>query len=259
VLNDRQCGIDPQTVLFLPPKQQHGIVNIDKQGLKTLDVKFRIRSRKLMVLCKQLPCIISNAGVEIYDQLESIRENGITKDILYEENCRLLFSLILVKLLRMTHEIKKETLPEEEIAPNREMSPLTGKILDYIKIHYQDSLNSKLLEEKLNYSYRYLSKFFHRETNMTPVQFIERYKISKAKEFLRDTDMEIKNISETLGFSDVHQFSRSFKKTAGIPPAQWRETAWLGICKDVVIHSGFENTLFINKLNDPRALPKNPM
>jgi AraC-like DNA-binding protein len=232
--------------LFFRPGLKHGIIDIKDEGFKTLDTKFRIHSRRLAAFCKRLPFIITHSG-EIYEQLENIRENGITKDVLYEENCRLLLAQILVKLIRMTRGEKNADAPEEDFTPSRELSSLSGKILEYIKAHYQEPVDSMDLERELHYSYRYLSKFFHREMNMTPVQFGERYRVFKAKELLKNSEMEIKNISEMLSYSDIHQFSRSFKKITGVPPAQWRKTAWSGICQDVVIHSGFENTLYIEK------------
>jgi AraC-like DNA-binding protein/mannose-6-phosphate isomerase-like protein (cupin superfamily) len=249
VLNGQAFHIQPQMTLFFPPGLEHGFINIKGGGLKTLDTKFRIHSRRLAAFCKRLPFIITNSG-EIYEELENIRGNGITKDILYEENCRLLLAQILIKLIRMTRSEKMAGSPEDDFTPNRRLSSLSGKVMEYIKAHYQEPVNSAELEQKLHYSYRYLSKFFHREMNMTPVQFGERYRVFKAKDLLKNSEMEIKNISETLNYSDIHQFTRSFKKVTGIPPAQWRKTAWSGICQDVVIHSGFENTLHIEPVPD---------
>ena len=244
-LKEQHYLLNPRTVLFLPPKLEHGFFNI--QGLKTLDTKFKIHSRKMAAFCKQLPYIIAAGGEDIYEQFESIRENGLTREVLYEENCRLLLAQILIKLLRMTRNEKMKRLSEENFIPPKKLSPLSGRILEYIKNHYREPVDSEALERELHYSYRHLSKIFHREMKMTPVQFVDHYKVLKAKELLKNTGEEIKNISAQLNYSDVHQFSRSFKKIAGIPPAQWRETAWSGICQDVVIHTGFENTLFIER------------
>jgi AraC-like DNA-binding protein len=232
--------------LFFPPQKEHGFVNIKGGGLKTIDTKFRIHSRRLAAFCRRLPSIINGSG-EIYEQLESIHKNGLSRDILYEENCRLLLAQILIKLIRMTRDEKIIGFSESDFTPNRDLSPISGKVLAYIKAHYQEPVDSITLEQELNYSYRYLSKFFHREMEMTPMQFIEKYRVFKAKELLKNTETEIKNISEMLSYSNVYQFSRVFKKISGFPPAQWRKTAWSGICQDVVIHPGFENTLFIKK------------
>jgi YesN/AraC family two-component response regulator len=227
---------------------EHGFIDVSRAGMKTLDTKFKIHSRKLAAFCKHLPAVIHNVGGEIYEPLEHIRENGITKDILYEEDCRLLLAQILIKLLRVTNEEKRKVLSAKNFTPTRQLSPISEKIIQYVMAHCEELVDAGVLERELHYSYRYLSKYFHREMDMTPVQFAKSCKVLKAKEMLENTKMEIKNISEFLGYSDVHEFSRSFKKVTGVPPGHWKEIARSGICQDVVIHSGFENTLFIEKL-----------
>ena len=137
--------------------------------------------------------------------------------------------------------------------PQRKLSILTQKVTDYIKTNYQIPLNTQTLEKELHYSYRYISKLFSYEMDMTPIDYIEKYKVFKAKELLKDTEFAIKYISKILSYPDVYQFSRVFKKNTGIPPGQWRDTAWSDICKDVVIHSGFENTLFIDRNSFQRS------
>jgi AraC-like DNA-binding protein len=247
LLNGRKHQISAPEVLFFPPNVKHGFIDITANGLKTLDTKFKIHSRKLSGYCKGLPCIIQVSSNEIYNQLETIHKNGNIQDILYEECCQLLIGQILIELMRETRETRAAEKPLPEFTEDRELSPIVTKIIEYIKAHYQERIDAGVLEKEMFYSYRYLSKFFHKEMNMTPIRFIESYKVLKARELLKNTEFEIKYISEILGYSNVHEFSRSFKRNVGIPPAHWRDTAWSEICKDVVIHSGFENTLFIEK------------
>ncbi|QQO10979.1 helix-turn-helix domain-containing protein [Breznakiella homolactica] len=253
ILDNCSLPIRAPAILFFPPNAKHGFVDVGAGGFKTLDTKFRIHSRKLVRHCTGLPSIMREYPAEffdrIYDLLEKIRENGNLQEILYEENCRLLLGQILIELIRLGKEKPAEEKPLPNLIPDREVSPITQKILSFVELNYEKRIDAFLLESEMHYSYRYLSRIFFREMNMTPVEFIEAYKVYKAKEMLKNTEMEIKYISELLSYSNVHQFSRSFKKNTGIPPARWRNDAWSDIGKDVVIHSGFENTLLIKKLS----------
>jgi AraC-like DNA-binding protein len=44
----------------------------------------------------------------------------------------------------------------------------------YIKTHYQEHIDTRILEKEIYYSYRYLSKHFYKEMNMTPIQYKDK-------------------------------------------------------------------------------------
>ena len=57
------------------------------------------------------------------------------------------------------------------------------------------------------------------------------FKISAAKQLLVRRDLNISQIADALGYSDVHYFSRRFKQLTGMPPSQYaamarKETVW---------------------------------
>lgn len=55
-------------------------------------------------------------------------------------------------------------------------------------------------------------------------EYISDYRINKAKELLRDTNIKISGVAEKVGFSDAAYFYRVFKKSVGVTPAQYRVT-----------------------------------
>ena len=61
--------------------------------------------------------------------------------------------------------------------------------------------------------------------------FFSLFKISAAKQLLVRRDLNISQIADALGYSDVHYFSRRFKQLTGMPPSQYaamarKETVW---------------------------------
>lgn len=246
VIDGKKEIVPAPRVLFFSPNVKHGFIKITTKRLKTLDIKFRIHSKKLSGYCKKIPAVISVNNDDIYDLLEKIRLSGSARELFFEEECQLLLGKILIDLLRTVQGNAEKPLPD--FSGDREnLHPVTARVYEFIKNHYQEKIDAAFLEANLHYSYRYLSGHFRREMNMTPVEFAEVYKISKAKEFLKNTEFEIKYISEILKYPSVHQFSRSFKKVTGVPPGEWRNTAYLDIGRDIIIQPGFENTLFIKK------------
>ena len=55
-------------------------------------------------------------------------------------------------------------------------------------------------------------------------QYILRAKIEQANFLLTDTNKSISEISRELGFSDNHNFSRTYKRLTGLTPSEYRDT-----------------------------------
>ena len=247
-IDDVQRNIVSPVILFIPPGVDHGISDISAGGLKTLDTKFLISSDDLSSNCLNIPYVIKSVTKSVYALLTDIHRNGSARGTFYREYCDLLIGQILIKLIRRFSYNKEDIQHVTYLFQDRDLSQISTLIISIVKELYQSRITTAVFEDRVNYSYRYLSKKFHSETNMTPIEYVEYYRISKAKELLSFSDYTIKYISEYVGFMNVHQFSRSFGKVTNIPPGQWRKRAIYGIGKDVSIQPSFININQIMKL-----------
>ena len=60
---------------------------------------------------------------------------------------------------------------------------------------------------------------------MTPGEYIARRRLERAAVLLRSTDMGIAVIARRMQYRDPYYFSRAFRKFAGVPPREWRNSA----------------------------------
>lgn len=67
-----------------------------------------------------------------------------------------------------------------------------------------------------------LSHLFKAETGLELRHFLLDAKLEKAAELLRNTDMQIKEISHTIGYHHVPSFDRVFRKKFKLSPAEYR-------------------------------------
>lgn len=96
-------------------------------------------------------------------------------------------------------------------------------IISYIDQHYSEDLYIELLSEKLNLTSNYVSSYFKDKFGITLNDYINNYRIRKAKELLEDTNLKIKDISISIGITNVDRFIRLFKKYFGKTPAEYRK------------------------------------
>ena len=68
-----------------------------------------------------------------------------------------------------------------------------------------------------------LYNIFKEISGMTVSEYITEYRITKAKDFLINSDCSIEMISQAVGYQNVSSFSRAFKSRAGYSPIQYRK------------------------------------
>ncbi|OOQ57783.1 AraC family transcriptional regulator [Mucilaginibacter pedocola] len=79
--------------------------------------------------------------------------------------------------------------------------------------------------KELNVGYSWFRKRFKSYTSLSPGQYFLQLKIEKAKEFLSNGSMPIKEISAQLNFDSNFYFSSIFKEKTGYTPSQYRSRA----------------------------------
>ena len=77
--------------------------------------------------------------------------------------------------------------------------------------------------KKYGYTERYVGKMFAQLKKISFSDYAQNSRISKAKTYLRLSDMSISAIAEELGFYDACHFTRSFQKAVGTSPLAYRK------------------------------------
>ena len=62
---------------------------------------------------------------------------------------------------------------------------------------------------------------FKENFGVGPVKYFIRLKMETAKKYLREKNYNITQISELLGYSSIHYFSRQFKSETGMSPIEY--------------------------------------
>jgi AraC-like DNA-binding protein len=103
-----------------------------------------------------------------------------------------------------------------------EAQRLVRKAMAYVQQSYQEPLSRHDIARHVGMSDDYLTYCFRQELGMTPIAYLNRYRIAQAKRLLKESDGPITQIALDVGFSDSGYFSRVFRKEAGISPEVYR-------------------------------------
>ena len=97
-------------------------------------------------------------------------------------------------------------------------------ILTYLHEHYLDpGFSVKYMASCFDTSVSNLSHFFKKNMGESISAYVDRIKLDKAKQLLRETDMKIGEIAELLQYGSSTGFAIMFKKYEGMTPKEYRE------------------------------------
>lgn len=102
-------------------------------------------------------------------------------------------------------------------------SVLKDQILRYIEENYSDdNLSIAVMADIYNVNLSYLSKFFKEQTGEGLLDYVNRFRLEKAKGLLLDEDANIGEVAKKVGFYNSNALIRIFKKYEGITPGQYK-------------------------------------
>lgn len=94
------------------------------------------------------------------------------------------------------------------------------KAIACIRTDYQQNISITDVAGRSGISPRYLRKLFARHLNLSPVDFLNRVRLNKSIELLRNTEMSVKEVCFACGFKSPQHFSATFKRQMGITPRE---------------------------------------
>jgi signal transduction histidine kinase/AraC-like DNA-binding protein/DNA-binding LacI/PurR family transcriptional regulator len=153
--------------------------------------------------------IVSSRALSLDDikQLDFARVTLHTKDILGQDEAT---SLV------------QRTLHSSSVLPQH-TSTLVKRAVAYLQQHYAKPLSRQEIADAIGVSKNYLSEIFHQELGISPWEYLNRYRMQKAKDLLRTTNKSITTIAAQVGFDDSSYFGRVFHKHVGLTPSQYRQ------------------------------------
>lgn len=123
-------------------------------------------------------------------------------------------------------------LLDETLSNSYEKAVQTKKLEDgrpiriakkYMEEHYMDSITMEDVSAIAGFSTTYFSSLFKRETGMTFLEYLLYLRMEEAKRLLKKTNINVSNICQDVGYSDIKYFTKTFIKYTGLKPTAYRK------------------------------------
>lgn len=220
-------------MVLIPPKTTYGLKIGVKSHPKILMISLNCEGSRVSELANirlhlsadgfaSLNDVLSDAkfafniSSDMYDQAFINKSlSSKTRQILKNK-----LELLLLDLLE-TNEQHSETMFLQPPAAMLSRQMLINSINEYLNTHISGAVTLTDMSNALNFSASYLNSVYRKATGHSIITAFNKMKIDHAKIYMEKSDYGITRISELLGFSSVHYFSRAFKKIAGLTPSEY--------------------------------------
>lgn len=99
---------------------------------------------------------------------------------------------------------------------------LLSQAKEYLDSHYWKPVSLEEVAGQVGLSSYYLSKLFKEQFQITFSEYLTAIRLEKAKTYLLNGNVSLKEITFNIGYKDPNYFSRVFKKGTGLSPREYR-------------------------------------
>ena len=218
-------------IYFHKPNEWHNIASPESVAPNVVIVSFECESLsmeyfsdKILTVGQEQKSLISKIISEYTYGFTTPLDNPYTKILVRKKEqkfgseqlirqylCELLISFIRHSSSQMQRSVQNL---------NRD-SGLFNMISNYL---YDNLCNKITINDLVKYSgtnKTTINAVFNNTVNSGVIEYLISLKIDLAKKYLREANYNISQISDILGYSSIHYFSRQFKKNTGMTPSEY--------------------------------------
>ncbi len=154
-------------------------------------------------------------ALDVIDHFAALVDSYFHDDDGYQSKMLGHFYLIMAELSEYQKMFKKNALSEKQL--------YVKKAMFFIEYNYLHPIKMKDIASDLNIHVNYLCNIFTDEVGISPKNYLLKLRMEKAKQFLLQMNVGIKEIAYRVGYADPLYFSKIFCKAVGCSPTEYRK------------------------------------
>jgi len=168
---------------------------------------------------KELAILSIDYSESLFEELSKIYPLILSTDFNKDLKICAIVTSIFTKLI--TH---KKSTPDSTKHPHYEKE--INRIIQFMQSNYNKKLSTEDLANRMVLSKFHFLRVFKAYTSSSPYEYLINYRISQSKVLLEETNYSIGETCELIGFNDVNNYIRYFKKVVGTTPGGYRKN-WI--------------------------------
>ncbi|MBB6735587.1 AraC family transcriptional regulator [Cohnella zeiphila] len=146
--------------------------------------------------------------------MEQIVQEFAMRPVGYELACKALMLSLLAQLARLPRGRPDAASPHD---------PKLQALMTAIEAEPARPWTNRDVAGSLHLSLDHAAKLFKQASGLSPGEFVHAVRHREARRLLRETDLSVERVGESVGYGDIHYFSRVFRRHEGISPTDYRK------------------------------------
>ena len=227
--------LGPNDIVIIKPRQLHKFTVKSDSGCDfiVLSLKFenRINGEYSEVPLEDFLNFVSSKETGAFISLKVSQKNEIIillNRILKERESGepgsdFLNHLLVLELFVLLSRALKMEWENSIKGKSPKLRELINISINYIHNNFERDISLGDIAKFVFLSPSYFARAFKEETGISPISYLLKVRIDRAKELLTDTGLKISDIALSVGFSNQQRFNEMFKKYAKLTPLQHRK------------------------------------
>lgn len=207
-------------LILYAPNQFHTQFNSSAQSCSYLTILFDMELPDDFLVTNR----VYHAHRDIHRALNDFIKVS-TNDMLYDNELMLCYLKELIIRVLQYDFLSSSPVASSPMQQKFE-NELLNEIILYINDHIYEQLTIEEICHRFSISRSSLQTLFKHNLNIAPKQYISNLKLAKSKLLIKESVHTISEISNMLGFTSIHYFSRRFKQEFGITPSDYAKTIY---------------------------------
>lgn len=248
-INDKKIEISKGDIFIVPPYVPHKIIADDNNKIEVFEFEFTSdfilpnstnneNCSTYLEFAYLKPFMVEEENVKlrftldgvVREEVERILNEVLEEYTLKNDGYVLLTKALLIKLLILVNRsfTKDISGTEAEVIFNKYKS-VVQDAKEYIEENFSQELTLDKIANAVSYSKSRFCFLFKAVAGETCIEYLNRVRIEKAKELLKNTSLSITEISFNVGYYTTSNFNKNFKLITGVTPKSYRLSILKGL------------------------------
>lgn len=220
------------SIIFVLPGQLHSIYQLD--GSERMEYENMIFNTGILIskytdTCNKdflMPLISGKVAIPVhvsreyehYDQLARILDDC---DRIRSEKPHGEELYLKSQLYMLLYVLENKCKLQEPALGNNKSIERMKEVIKYVELHYAEHISVDDVARVASCSSSHFMKCFKETFNCSFVEYLKEYRLTLAARIISQSDGNILEVAESVGFDNLSYFTRSFKAKYGVTPGKY--------------------------------------
>ena len=234
--DDDEYHLKQGQIIFHRPNEFHNVIcngaiapNLVVVSFTSSSSRINFFDHKILDVCNRAKSLLNIILYEARLCFETDLSDPYCKGLVLSENfdgeslslIRASLEAFLIQLIRQESDDKVNFTSSIHDKENKSRIDFVSS---YLKENVENNLTLDMVCSDCGIGKSAIQKIFKEQKGWSIMEYYYRLKIDRAKLLIKEGNMNFSSISQVLGYSSVHYFSRQFKKIVGMSPREYSKT-----------------------------------